>query len=145
MLVGLAILVAILGLSILIPTRKKLRRMQEINNGGQSVTGIVVSTNDTRNVLGGPLYATTHEAEIHYLPPGTKDPYKIYRLDHNLVMSKEFSAGQRMEVVFDAANPYKAYPKPEWERALQDMKRSKICFGASVALLLIDQILKWPG
>ena len=143
MIVGLALLIAILGFTILMPTQKKLRRMLEINKNRQSVSGTVVTSNVARNMLGGPLFGTAYESAIQYLPSGAKEPYEIYRRGHNLVMLKEYSVGETMEVVYDAEYPFKAYPKSEWKRAIEDIKKAGICFGLSAVLLLIDQGLKW--
>ena len=145
MIQGLALLIAILGLTILIVKRKRFRRMSSINKRALSVAGTVVSSNVARNMLGGPLFGTAYESLIHYLPPNAKEPYEIYRREHNLIMAKEYSVGDQIEVVYDAEAPYKAYPKPEWERVMADIKKAGICFGISVVLLLFDQFLKQSG
>ena len=139
---GLALLVAILGVAILLPTLKKIRRMLDINKNSQSVTGIVSSSHVARNMLGGPLFGTTYENIIHYLPSGASEPYEIYRRQHNLVMRKESSVGDRMEVIYDAQAPYRAYPKPEWEDAVRDIWRSAASFGMAILLLIISYVLK---
>ena len=53
MLEGLALIIVILGLVILRQTMKKYRKMRKKNKNGLSTVGRVISSEVTRNILGG--------------------------------------------------------------------------------------------
>lgn len=96
---------------------------------------------NTRNVMAGPAGGTAYWTWIQYRPLDAQEPYEIYRRDHNLLMSKDYSQGETVEVVYDAGAPYKAYPKQEWTNTLKDLRNTGLCFGLSALLLIVRQLL----
>ena len=142
MLEGLALLVAIYGLTMLLPALSMLRKMREINKNGRSVPGTVINVSNTRNMLAGPAGGTAHRTRIQYRPPSAEEPYEIYQRDHNLLMSKDYSQGETVEVIYDASAPYKAYPKLEWTNTLKDFRSAGICFIVSILFLVLRQMIK---
>lgn len=116
--------------------------MRAINKNKVSVTGIVSSSNVARNILGGPTFGTTYESTLHYLPHDATEPFEIYRREHNLVMRKDTSLGERIEVIYDAQAPYRAYTKADWDDTLKDVWRAIISFGISAILFIVSHILK---
>lgn len=142
MLEGLAILVAIYGLTILLPAISNYQKMREINKNCQSVPGTVVRASSSVNMLAGPLGGTAYRTSIHYRPPTSQESFEIYMRDHNLLMTRKYSAGDTVEVIYNVDAPHLAYPKLEWRIILQDFRGAAICFVVAILLVVFASIIK---
>ncbi|PKN94034.1 MAG: hypothetical protein CVU44_06420 [Chloroflexi bacterium HGW-Chloroflexi-6] len=142
MLDGLAFLIVIYGLTIFLTAIGNFRRMREINRNSKSVLGVVVETSSTRNILAGPFGGTAYRTMIHYKPDDAREPYQIYLRDHNLLMTKTYSMGDTVEVVYDRDAHYRSYPKPEWQSTLRDFWSCAFCLALAALLAAISRLVQ---
>jgi hypothetical protein len=120
MLEGLALLIFIYTLTVSLPAFGKLRNMLDIRRNSKTAIGLLAQANSTRNLLASPLDGIAYRSVIRYQPE--KGPaLELFFRDHNLLMSKRYSLGDSVEVIYDAAAPYRAYPIADWKAALRDM------------------------
>ena len=142
MLEGLAILVAIYGLILLLPACAKNRKIWEINQNCESVTGTVDRARTSLNMLTDSLGGTAYLTTIYFRSHDEQKSFEIYMGDHNLLSSKKYSLGDPVEVVYDIDAPYRAYPKLEWRIIPDDFRGAAICIGAAILLAVLTSIIK---
>jgi hypothetical protein len=142
MLYGLAFLVVVYGLTIFLPAIGNFRRMREINRNSKSVLGVVAETSSTRNILAGPFGGTAYRTMICYKPDEAREPYQIYIRDHNLLMTKTYSQGDTVEVIYDLDAHHLSYPKPEWQSTLRDFWNCAFCLILAALLAAISWLVQ---
>lgn len=144
MLEGLGFLVALYGLVVLIPALAKLRHMLDIRRKARSVLGTVMKTSSTRNMLAGPLGGTAYRTIIRYQPE-KGGALEIWLRDHNLLMSKIFEQGQKVEVVYDAEAPHRAFTVTHWKAAIRDVWAGGLCLLAGGVMMYIGMAFLSPA
>jgi hypothetical protein len=92
--------------------------------------------------LAGPFGGTAYRTIIHYKPHAAQEPYQIYIRDHNLLMTKTYSRGDTVEVVYDSRAPYLSYPKLEWQSTIKDFWSSAFCLLLAAVFAALSQVVQ---
>ena len=144
MLEGFGLLLAGYGLVMFWTAIIEFRSLLEIKKNGKSVPGTVVNdravpTVQTRQ-LGGPAY----RAVIRY-QPAKGGAMELWVRGHTLLMKKKYENGQRVEVIYAADAPQRAYPMTHWKDTLRDIWLGAAALIGGPAMIAIGKIFLTPG
>ncbi len=150
MIYGIALLLFILGLVIDIPAVRRLAHMFAIRKNSRLTTGNVASTKSAINTAGwlfGAISASevvNHERPLVTYQPSQGKEMSVEVIPSNFLSRQKYTAGEAVEVAYDASQPWRAYVIREWNATLHEIWISTGILVIAIILWIVGQAYNMP-
>jgi hypothetical protein len=143
MIYALSLLFALLGLVLGIPAARALLRFRQINRNSRTISGEVISASSTMGWLWTAGFGSSTRPLIRYFSPKGNE-LKLEIVDSSMFTNRKYFAGMAVDVIYDADMPGRAYARPEWGSARQDLLLGIGAFVLAAALWVVGSIFQFP-
>jgi hypothetical protein len=143
MIYALSLLVFLLGLVLVIPAIRQLMRFRAINSNCRTITGEVISANSAMGWLWTAGFGSSTRPLIRYQTPSGNE-LNLEIVDSSMFTIRKYESGMSVDVIYAADAPGRAYARPQWASARQDLWLGIGALVAAAALWVIGAVYQLP-
>jgi hypothetical protein len=141
MIYGFSLLTLVLALVLGVPALRNLLRMRRINRHGKSATGHITRVKTNLGWLWSSNFGNATQPRILFETDQGKEMI-LELVTSSMFTLRQYEAGQLVEVIYDAENPWEAYALPEWSSNQRDLWFASASLLLSAVLLVYGRYLQ---